>query len=138
MLKYIICLVAIFLLYNYLFNNVESFNQLSNNLYVDTSLIQGDGLFTNIDLQTNDSIGILSEVYSKNKFKDGNGRYINHSKNNNIDLYIKVNKEDRIINVYGKANRFIKRGSELTANYDDKYAPKPNFINRNNFDFMMI
>lgn len=137
MLKYIIYLVVIFLVYKYLFNNVETFNELSNNLYVNTSLIQGDGLFTNIDLQTNDSIGILSEVYSKNKFKDGNGRYINHSNNNNIDLYVKVDKENRIINVYGKANKFIKRGSELTADYNDKYAPKPNFINGNNFDFII-
>jgi hypothetical protein len=141
MLKYHILIVSILILLFFYYK------YQSNKLYVDNSTVQGLGLFTNHDLYPNDPIGLLSVVYSKNKFQDYNGRYINHSNDNNIDLYIEVKKIDDgvsgqsaqpIIYVYGKSNRYIKRRSELFADYNHKFAPKPNFLNKNNYDFMNL
>jgi len=107
-----------------------------NILYIDNSEIDGKGLFTNTDLDVGECVGLLSQVFGDNDFNDTPfGRYLNHNENPNIDLKAKRDKLNNVINVLGITNKFIKKGSELTANYNDKFAPKPNFIKKNYYDF---
>ena len=139
MLIFLFTLFFIFIFYkktSITLNNIESFNDISNELYTDKSSIQGNGLFTKKNLNKGDSIGLLSTIISKNKFIDSNGHYINHSNNNNVDLNIKV--DNNKIYVYGHANKYIVKNTELTANYNHIYAPKPNFINNDMFDYDKI
>lgn len=85
------------------------------------------GLCANKDFKRGESIGHLSTILSTDKFEDSKyGQFINHSDANNVDLYaIPYGKR---LDIYGYANKPIKNGEELTANYDkDEYAPVPNF-----------
>ena len=108
----------------------------SNILYTDTSDIQGEGLFCKINLKKGECIGLLARVYGEKDFDDQpHGNFINHSKKNNITLEIITDNKKRIIYVIGKANKYIKKGEELTANYYDEYAPSPNFLNTEKFQF---
>jgi SET domain-containing protein len=112
---------------------------LTNILYTSKSKIEGLGLFSNKNLETGDCIGLLAKVYSDNNFDDlPYGRYINHNDNPNIDLKLNVDKKNKIIYVLGIANKYIKKGNELTADYNDKFAPKPNFINEKPYNFEKI
>ena len=108
----------------------------TNIFYVDKSKIEGKGLFTNTPLDAGSCAGLLARVYGVDKFNDKPyGIYINHSSDNNVDLTITVDKQKRIIYVLAITNRYIPKGTELTANYNDKYAPTPNFINKNKYPF---
>jgi len=100
----------------------------TNILYIDNSKIDGQGLFCHEDLNEGDCIGLLAKVYADDKFDDKPfGRFINHSSRPNIDLQPIKDLRNRIIYIIGIANRHIPAGKELTANYLDRYAPKPNF-----------
>jgi len=106
----------------------------TNILFINESNIHGNGLFCKINLNKGDCIGLLARVYGKDNFDDKPyGNYINHSKENNIKLDIINDVSNSVVYVIGKANKYIKAGEELTANYLDKYAPRPNFINKNKF-----
>lgn len=111
----------------------------TNILYIDNSEIEGKGLFANSDLDVGECVGLLARVLGDSNFNDKPfGRYINHSENPNLDLKITCDKKNNIIYVLGIANKYIKKGVELTANYNDKFAPKPNFINTNSYNFKKI
>ena len=106
-------------------------------LYIDNSQIEGKGLFCKESISIGECVGLLARVYGDNKFDDKpHGRFINHSEDNNLDLKIIKNKKNRIIYVLGIANRYIPRGEELTANYTDENAPKPNFITDKSYNFI--
>lgn len=108
----------------------------TNILYVDKSKIEGNGLFSKINLNKNTCIGLLAVVYGDDEFDDKPyGNFINHSKNNNITLELVVDKKKEIIYVIGKTNKYINKGEELTANYYDKNAPKPNYKTNESFEF---
>ena len=108
----------------------------TNILVIKKSLIEGKGLFCKYDLKKNDCIGLLAKVYGDDYFDDDPfGRYINHSNKNNIDLKLVRDQEKRIIYVLGIANKYIPKNEELTANYNDSNAPKPNFITERSFNF---
>ena len=108
----------------------------SNILYRHQSSIDGYGLYSNINLKKGTCIGVLARVYGDSKFDDlPHGRFINHSNNCNLDLGIIINNTNKIIYVLGIAKEDIKKGTELTADYNSKYAPKPNFLNKNSFNF---
>ena len=108
----------------------------SNILYHDISSIEGNGLFSKINIKKGTCIGLLARVYGDAKFDDiPYGIYINHSQNCNINLKITIDKKKRIIYVIGIAKDYIRSGEELTADYNSKYAPKPNFLNENSFNF---
>jgi SET domain-containing protein len=108
----------------------------SNILYIDKSNIEGRGLFCKKDLKIGECVGLLARVYGDDKFDDKPfGRYINHFEDSNLDLKIVSNLENRIIYVLGVANKYISKGNELTANYKDKNAPKPNFITNRSYNF---
>jgi SET domain-containing protein len=108
----------------------------TNIFYVDKSKIEGKGLFTKKSLKAGVCAGLLARVYGVDKFNDKpHGIYINHSKDNNLDLSITVDKENEIIYILGIANRDIPANTELTANYYSKYAPTPNFINTKKYPF---
>ena len=112
---------------------------LTNILYKGNSKIHGTGLFSKKDINIGDCIGLLAKVYDDYTFDDEPyGRYINHSTDNNINLKINVYKINKIIYVLGIANTYIPKGYELTANYNDKFAPKPNFINKKPYNFVKI
>ena len=107
-----------------------------NILYIDNSQIEGKGLFCKKSLSVGECVGVLARVYGDDKFDDKPyGRFINHSEDNNLDLKIVKDKTNRIIYVLGIANKYISKGEELTANYTDKNAPKPNFITNESFGF---
>jgi len=108
-----------------------------NILYIDNSNIEGKGLFCKESISIGECVGLLARVYGDNKFDDKpHGRFINHSEDNNLDLKIIKDKKNRIIYVLGIANRYIPKGEELTANYKDKNAPKPNFISNESYNFL--
>ena len=108
----------------------------SNILYRDKSLIEGYGLYSNINLKKGTCVGVLARVYGDSKFDDlPHGRFINHSTNCNLDLKITIDEKKKIIYVLGVANENINVGTELTADYHSKYAPKPNFVNKNSYNF---
>ena len=105
-------------------------------VYVARSPIEGKGLFCSKDINTGEYICVLSTVYSNSHFKDTPlGRYINHSEHNNVDLHVIKDTSNRIIYVYGISNKYIPKGTELTANYRDNHAPKPNFITSASYNF---
>ena len=107
-----------------------------NILYISHSEIEGKGLFCKKSLSVGDCVGLLARVYGDDKFDDKPyGRFINHSEENNLDLKIVKDKMNRIIYVLGIANKYIYKGEELTANYTDKNAPKPNFITNESYGF---
>lgn len=84
------------------------------------------GLCANKNFKSGESIGHFSTILSTDKFEDSKyGQFINHSDTNNVDLYaIQYNNR---LDIYGYANKNIGNGEELTANYNDDYAPTPNF-----------
>jgi len=107
-----------------------------NILYIDKSFIDGSGLFSKINLRKGNCVGLLARVYGDSKFDDFPfGKYINHSNYCNLDLKITIDNTNKIIYVLGIAREDIERGTELTADYNSKYAPKPNFLNKNLFNF---
>ena len=108
----------------------------SNILYRDKSFIDGYGLYSKINLRKGNCIGLLARVYSDTKFNDlPFGRFINHSNDCNLDLKLTIDNTNKIIFVLGIAKEDIKRGIELTVDYNSEYAPKPNFLNKNSFNF---
>lgn len=108
----------------------------SNILYRDKSFIDGHGLFSKVILKKGTCIGLLARVYSDSNFDDlPFGRFINHSNNCNINLKLTIDNTNKIIFVLGIAKEDIKRGTELTVDYNSKYAPKPNFLNKDLFNF---
>jgi hypothetical protein len=108
----------------------------TNIFYVTKSKIEGKGLFTKVALEAGTCAGLLAKVHGVNNFNDKPyGIFINHSSDYNLDLDITVDKEKKIIYVRGISNRYIPANTELTANYHDKYAPTPNFINNKNYPF---
>jgi SET domain-containing protein len=108
----------------------------TNILYIDNSIIEGKGLFCKESIHVGECVGLLARVYGDDKFDDKPyGRFINHSEDSNLDLKIVKDKKNRIIYVLGVANCFITKGNELTANYLDKNAPKPNFITNESYNF---
>jgi SET domain-containing protein len=108
----------------------------SNILYIDNSEIEGSGLFSKKNINRGECVGLLARVYGDDMFDDQPyGRYINHSSKSNLDLKIVKDKLNRIIYVLGIANKYISKGEELTANYLDKYAPKPNFKTDKSYKF---
>lgn len=107
-----------------------------NILYIDNSQIEGKGLFCKKSLSVGECVGVLARVYGDDKFDDKpHGRFINHSEDNNLDLKIIKDYKNRIIYVLGISNKYIYKGEELTANYTDINAPKPNFITNESFGF---
>jgi hypothetical protein len=107
-----------------------------NILYIDNSEIEGKGLFCKQSVSVGECVGVLARVYGDDKFDDKpHGRFINHSEDNNLDLKTVKDKTNRIIYVLGIANKYIPKGNELTANYTDRNAPKPNFITNESFGF---
>ena len=108
----------------------------TNILYIDISPIEGKGLFCKKDINIGECVGCLARVYGDSKFDDKPyGRFINHSEENNLNLHIVRDKKNRVIYVLGIANKYIPKGNELTANYTDKNAPKPNFISNESYEF---
>ena len=92
--------------------------------------------FCKKSLKKGTCVGLLAKVYGDDNFDDKPfGRFINHSKDYNLDLKVIRDVENKIIYVIGISNRYIKTGKELTANYLDRYAPKPNFITRRSYRF---
>ena len=91
-------------------------------MYRGKSNIQGYGLFSKQSFKKGQLIGLLSTKYPTHYQDSHLGRYINHSYNYNVDI-------KRIqYKIYGVANRDIPANTELTANYLDPEAPKPNFL----------
>lgn len=110
----------------------------TNILYIDNSNIEGKGLFCKQSVSLGECIGLLARVYGDANFDDKPyGRFINHSEDNNLDLKIVKDKTNRIIYVLGVANKYIFKGEELTANYTDTNAPKPNFITNKSYNFLI-
>ena len=108
----------------------------TNILYIDKSNIEGKGLFCKHHLSVGDCVGLLARVYGNAHFDDKPyGNFINHSEDNNLNLKIVKDKKNRIIYVLGVTNRYIPKGEELTANYTDENAPKPNFITKESYNF---
>jgi SET domain-containing protein len=108
----------------------------SNVLYIDNSDIEGSGLFSKKNINKGECVGLLARVYGDDMFDDQPyGRYINHADESNLDLKIVRDKLNKIIYVLGIANKYITKGEELTANYLDKYAPKPNFKTDKSYKF---
>jgi len=107
-----------------------------NILYIDDSNVQGKGLFCKKPLKKGTCVGLLAKVYGDDNFDDKPfGRFINHSDDFNLDLKVIRDVQNKIIYVLGISNRYIKNGKELTANYLDRYAPKPNFITKRSYRF---
>ena len=108
----------------------------SNILYIDKSFIDGSGLYSKINLRKGNCVGLLARIYGNSEFDDlPFGRFINHSNESNLDLKLTIDNTNKIIFVLGIAKKDIKKGTELTADYNSKYAPKPNFLNTNTFNF---
>jgi len=107
-----------------------------NILYIDNSQIEGKGLFCKQTVSVGECVGVLARVYGDDKFDDlPHGRFINHSEDNNLNLKTVKDHKNRIIYVLGIANKYIPKGNELTANYTDRNAPKPNFITNESYGF---
>lgn len=107
-----------------------------NILFIDNSIIEGKGLFCKKSIKKGSCVGLLAKVYGDDVFDDKPfGRYINHSDENNLDLKIIKDIENKIIYVLGIANKYIEKGEELTADYLSRYAPKPNFKTKRSYRF---
>mgnify|MGYP003636181607 FL=1 len=105
------------------------YRPLPNGLYIGTSEIEGNGLFTTKELKEGEEMGITHVRYNSDDFHSNYirtplGGFMNHSKTPNCVLYecgaylkLKINKD-------------IKPGEELTLTYD-LYDPCKNYMEVN-------
>lgn len=110
--------------------HVAAQEESNENITVAPSQIHGWGLVARKALPKGYDIGILSIIFPSVFQDTAYGRYINHSEQPTADLYHV--KTDEYIKVGGKLNRDIEEGEEITADYRDPLAPKPNYVD--NFD----
>ena len=88
-------------------------------LYHGTSEIHGIGLFTPVDINEDQIIGVSHAFYEGYWYMTTHGNY-NHSENPNCKLVTKYN-----LNLIG-AVKDIKRGEELTVDYRESgYLEQP-------------
>lgn len=98
----------------------------SKDITIGKSELHGHGIFATKDLPAGYDLGTLSLIFNNWFLDTSYGRYINHSYQPNVELY-HVQADDHI-KVGGKLRYGVAAGTELTANYADPLAPKPNFI----------
>lgn len=98
----------------------------SEDIAIVESQIHGRGLFATRDLPKGYDIGTLSLIFNNWFLDTSYGRYINHSPAPNVELY-HIYEEDHV-KVGGRLNQDVRANTELTADYADPLAPKPNFI----------
>lgn len=98
----------------------------TEDIIIKESTLHGRGLFATRDLPKGYDVGTLSLIFDNWFLDTSYGRYINHSPDPNVELY-HVPAGDHI-KVGGRLNRAVRAGTELTADYADPLAPKPNFI----------
>ena len=97
----------------------NKYRPLPDGLYIDNSVIEGNGLFTKKELKKGEELGIThirynSEDFHSNYIRTPLGGFINHSDDANCELMDK--DEDYHYKVI-KTKRKIEAGEELTLKY---------------------
>ena len=101
---------------------------ISSNYYFGDSKIHGTGTFASRDIPSNEIVGNAFSYGNKKLTRTELGAKVNHQFNSNTFL-----KKDRDgYNLY--STKDIKRGSEVTSNYEDT----PDFIDKNTKGFKEI
>ena len=104
----------------------QPYRPLPRKLYIDNSIIEGNGLFTSSAIPKDNVLGIThikndSGDFHSNFIRTPLGGFVNHSENPNCKLYecgdyLKM-----------KTAKAIKEGEELTLSYS-LYEPCKNYI----------
>jgi len=113
-----------------LMNRVENKSNIivSNSYHFGDSKIHGTGAFASRDIQPEEIIGSAFSYANKKLSRTELGAKVNHQFNNNSIM----RKDKSGYNLY--ATKDIKKGSEVTANYEDT----PDFIDKNTKGFKEI
>ena len=91
--------------------NIDNVKETTSSVYYKSdSKIHGIGVFASKDIKKGEIIGDVSE---DGKYRTTLGRWINHSKNNNVSFY---NKKDGI-NMFAVADKNIVSNEEILVNY---------------------
>ena len=101
---------------------------ISNNYYFGDSNIHGTGTFASRDIQSQEIVGNAFSYKDKKLSQTELGAKVNHQFNSNTFL----RKDNDGYNLY--STKDIKRGSEVTANYEDT----PDFIDKDTKGFKEI
>ncbi len=127
--KWLLYMILILILMNFMIQFFAPQFFENNKLRKCSSSIHMRGLCANQDLKKGTSIGLLASIQSETEFEDTEfGGLLNHSDNNNIELY-PLEYGSRL-DIYGYTKKDIDEGEELFANYKDEFAPKPNFLSK--------
>ena len=98
-------------------HNKKNYRPLSHDLFIEESLIDGQGLFASTDIPKGTDLGICHYQIEKDKMSPVElirtplGGFINHSENPNC--YISTDTEERTLH----SVRPIKAGEEITVYY---------------------
>ena len=105
---------------------IQPYRPLPRKLYIDSSPIEGNGLFTSSDIPKDNELGIThikndSGDFHSDFIRTPLGGFVNHSENSNCMLfecgnYLKM-----------KTTKTIKEGEELTLSYS-LYEPCKNYL----------
>ena len=91
--------------------NLDNVKETISSVYHKSdSKIHGIGVFASRNIKKGEIIGDVSE---NSKYRTTLGRWVNHSKNNNISFY---NKKDDV-NMFAVADKNIASNEEILVNY---------------------
>ena len=107
----------------------NNYRPLPEGLYIGNSKIEGNGLFTYIELKKSEELGIShirynSDDFHSNYIRTPLGGFVNHNTQANCELY-ECGAYLRM-----KTSKHIKEGEELTLTYN-LYDPCKNYVDAN-------